>query len=449
MERQQDYVLRTVEERGVRFIQLWFTDVLGIPKAFNITPAELENALEEGMTFDGSAIDGFSRVQESDVLAHPDPKTFQLLPYQADGTPVARVVCDITNLDGSPFEGDPRHVLRRTLEKARQKGFSFYCAPELEFFYFQAPDASEDVGARPPAPLDRGSYFELTTNDLATELRRNTVLTLEDMGIPVEYSQHEDAPSQHEIDLRYTDALTMADTVMSVRQVVKEIAKQHGILATFMPKPLFGVQGSGMHTHLSLFDGDTNAFHDEGDEYHLSVTGRRFIAGLLVHAPEITAITNQWVNSYKRLIVGYEAPVYVSWARNNRSALVRVPPTKKGKKESTRIEYRAPDSAANPYLAFAAILAAGLTGIERGYELPQELTANLYELTVEQRLAEGITALPGSLADAIGVMESSELMAETLGEHVFEWFIRNKRSEWADYKAQVTSFELRRYLTSL
>jgi glutamine synthetase len=449
MERQQDYVLRTVEERGVRFIQLWFTDVLGIPKSFNITPAELENALEEGMTFDGSAIDGFSRVQESDVLAHPDPKTFQLLPYQADGTPVARVVCDITNLDGSPFEGDPRHVLRRSLEKAREKGFSFYCAPELEYFYFAAPEASADVGSAPPAPLDRGSYFELTTNDLATDMRRNTVLTLEDMGIPVEYSQHEDAPSQHEIDLRYTDALTMADTVMTVRQVVKEIAKQHGILATFMPKPLFGVQGSGMHTHLSLFDGDTNAFHDEGDEYHLSAIGRRFIAGLLIHAPEITAVTNQWVNSYKRLIVGYEAPVYVSWARNNRSALVRVPPTKKGKKESTRIEYRAPDSAANPYLAFAAILAAGLAGIERGYELPPELAANLYELTVEQRLAEGITALPGSLADAVGVMERSELMAETLGEHVFEWFIRNKRSEWADYKAQVTSFELRRYLTSL
>jgi glutamine synthetase len=449
MERQQDYVLRTVEERGVRFIQLWFTDVLGIPKSFNITPAELENALEEGMTFDGSAIDGFSRVQESDVLAHPDPKTFQLLPYQADGTPVARVVCDITNLDGSPFEGDPRHVLRRSLEKARQQGFSFYCAPELEYFYFDAADPSADVGAAPPAPLDRGSYFELTTNDLATDLRRRTVLTLEDMGIPVEYSQHEDAPSQHEIDLRYTDALTMADTVMTVRQVVKEIAKQHNILATFMPKPLFGVQGSGMHTHLSLFDGDTNAFHDEGDEYHLSVIGRRFIAGLLVHAPEITAVTNQWVNSYKRLIVGYEAPVYVSWARNNRSALVRVPPTKKGKKESTRIEYRAPDAAANPYLAFAALLAAGLTGIERGYELPPEAAANLYELTAEQRLAEGIPSLPGSLADAVAVMEHSELMAETLGEHVFEWFIRNKRSEWADYKAQVTSFELRRYLTSL
>jgi glutamine synthetase len=449
MERQADYVLRTVEERGVRFIQLWFTDVLGVPKTFSITPAELENALEEGMTFDGSAIDGFSRVQESDVLAHPDPKTFQLLPYQADGQPVARVVCDIANLDGTPFEGDPRHVLRRTMEKAREHGFSFYCAPELEYFYFPLLGPGTDAGARPPEPLDRGSYFELTTGDLATDLRRRTVITLEDMGIPVEYSQHEDAPSQHEIDLRYTDALTMGDTVMTVRQVVKEIAAQKGVMATFMPKPLAGVQGSGMHTHLSLFDGDTNAFHDEADEYHLSETGRRFIAGLLTHAHEITAVTNQWVNSYKRLIVGYEAPTYVSWARNNRSALIRVPPTKKGKKESTRIEYRAADSAANPYLAFAAMLAAGLAGIDGGYELPPEAAANLYELTSEERLAEGIESLPGSLSDAIRAMENSELMASTLGEHVFEWFIRNKRAEWADYKAEVTPFELRRYLTSL
>jgi len=449
MERQADYVLRTVEERGVRFIQLWFTDVLGIPKTFSITPAELENALEEGMTFDGSAIDGFSRVQESDVLAHPDAKTFQLLPYHANGQPVARVVCDIANLDGTPFEGDPRHVLRRTLERAREHGFSFYCAPELEFFYFTQPGNSADVGAQPPELLDHGSYFELTTADLATDLRRKTVITLEDMGIPVEYSQHEDAPSQHEIDLRYTDALTMADTVMTVRQVVKEIAAERGVLATFMPKPLVGVQGSGMHTHLSLFDGDTNAFHDEADEYHLSETGKRFIAGLLFHAPEITAVTNQWVNSYKRLIVGYEAPAHISWARNNRSALVRVPPTKRGKKESTRVEYRAPDAATNPYLAFAVMLSAGLAGIDGGYELPPEASANLYELTNEQRMAEGISALPGSLSDAIRAMESSELMAETLGEHVFEWFIRNKRAEWADYKAQVTPFELRRYLTSL
>jgi glutamine synthetase len=446
VERQQDYVLRTVEERGVRFVQMWFTDVLGTPKSFQITPAELENALEEGMTFDGSTIDGFSRVQESDVLAMPDAKTFQLLPYLADGHPVARVVCDVVNLDGSPFEGDPRHVLRRALERARSLGFSFFLAPELEYFYF---DRVEAASGRPPVPLDHGSYFDLTTHDLASQLRRETVLTLEDMGIPVEYSQHEDAPSQHEIDLRYTDAMTMADTVMTVRMVVKEVAARHGVMATFMPKPLSGVQGSGMHTHMSLFDGDTNAFHDDADEYNLSPVARRFIAGVLTHAREFTAVTNQWVNSYKRLIIGYEAPVYISWARNNRSALVRVPPTKKGKRDSTRVEYRAPDSAANPYLAFAAVLAAGLTGIERGYELPPEAAANLYELSPAQRLAEGIQSLPGSLSEAVDVMERSELMAEVLGEHVFEWFLRNKRSEWADYKSEVTAFEWRRYLTSL
>jgi glutamine synthetase len=446
VERQQDYVLRTVEERGVRFIQMWFTDVLGTPKSFQITPAELENALEEGMTFDGSTIDGFSRVQESDVLAMPDAKTFQLLPYLADGHPVARVVCDVVNLDGSPFEGDPRHVLRRTLDRARGMGFSFFVAPELEYFYFDRLDGPAGVA---PKPLDHGSYFDLTTHDLASQLRRETVLILEDLGIPVEYSQHEDAPSQHEIDLRYTDAMTMADTVMTVRMVVKEVAARHGVMATFMPKPLPGVQGSGMHTHMSLFDGDTNAFYDEGDEYSLSPVARHFIAGLLTHARELTAVTNQWVNSYKRLIIGYEAPVYISWARNNRSALVRVPPTKKGKRDSTRIEYRAPDSAANPYLAFAAVLAAGLTGIEKGYELPPEAAANLYELSPAQRQAGGIESLPGSLSEAVDEMERSDLMAEVLGEHVFEWFVRNKRAEWSDYKSEVTAFEWRRYLTSL
>jgi glutamine synthetase len=448
MERQTDYVLRTVEERGVRFVQLWFTDVLGVPKSFNITPAELENALGEGMTFDGSAIDGFSRVQESDVLAMPDPKTFQLLPYHAEASPVARVVCDVLNLDGTPFEGDPRQVLRRTLERARSLGFSFYVAPELEYFYFAQPH-EEATDGQPPVLLDRGSYFDLTTNDLSTDLRRQSVLTLEDMGIPVEYSQHEDAPSQHEIDLRYTDALTMADTVMTTRMVVKEIAGQHGVLASFMPKPLAGVQGSGMHTHMSLFDGDTNAFYDENDEYNLSSVARGFIAGVLHHARETTAITNQWVNSYKRLIVGYEAPVYISWARNNRSALVRVPPIKAGKRDSTRIEYRAPDCACNPYLAFAVLLAAGLTGIEKAYELPLEASANLYHLSEQERLADRIDALPGSLSESVETMERSELMASALGEHVFEWFIRNKRAEWADYKSEVTAFELRRYLRSL
>jgi glutamine synthetase len=445
MERQQDYVLRTVEERGIRYIQVWFTDVLGIAKAFHITPAELENALAEGMTFDGSAVDGFSRVQESDVLARPDAQTFQILPWRGGEAPVARVFADVTNLDGSPFEGCPRHVLRRALEQAREKGFSFYAAPELEYFYF----ANADAKAGPPKPLDTGSYFDLTVNDLASDLRKRTVLTLEDMGIPVEYSQHEDAPSQHEIDLRYTDALTMADNVMTTRMVVKEIAQETGVYATFMPKPLEGRQGSGMHTHFSLFEGDTNAFHDPGDPFGLSKVAKGFIAGLLHHAREITAVTNQWVNSYKRLVVGYEAPVYVSWARNNRSALVRVPVPKRGKPESTRIEYRAPDPGCNPYLAFAVVLAAGLKGIEEGYDLPPEAAANLYELTTEERMAEGITSLPGSLSEALDAMESSELVAATLGEHVFEWFIRNKRSEWKDYKTQVTPFELDRYLPTL
>jgi glutamine synthetase len=448
VEQQADYVLRMVEERGVRFVQLWFTDVLGVAKSFQITPAELEVALEEGMTFDGSSVDGFSRVQESDVLALPDAKTFQLLPYLSDDAATARVVCDVVNLDGSPFEGDPRQVLRRSLERARALGFTFYAAPELEFFYFPRPESGLADGS-PPVPLDHGSYFDLTTNDLASGLRRETVLTLEDMGIPVEYSQHEDAPSQHEIDLRYTDALSMADTVMTVRMVVKEIAARRGVLASFMPKPLSGVQGSGMHTHLSLFDSSGNAFYDEADSHHLSPVARQFIAGVLRHARELTAVTNQWVNSYKRLIAGYEAPVYISWARNNRSALIRVPPTKDGKRDSTRIEYRAPDPACNPYLAFAAVLSAGLAGIEHGYELPDELATNLYELSGEERRALGVDALPGSLSDALDELEQSKLMADTLGEHVFEWFVRNKRAEWSAYKAEVTPFELRRYLPTL
>ena len=451
-ERQNEYVLRTVEERGVRFVQLWFTDVLGVQKAVSITPAELENALEEGLTFDGSAVDGFSRVQESDVLARPDARTFQILPMGGSDAAfggdhqTARVVCDITNLDGTPFEGDPRNVLRKTVERAREKGFSFYVAPEIEYFYF----ASQDVPAgTTPIPLDNGSYFELTVADLAGDLRKRTVLTLEEMGIPVEYSQHEDGPSQHEIDLRYTDGMAMADNVMSVRLVVKEVAQERGVYATFMPKPLFGVQGSGMHTHFSLFEGDSNAFSDPGDPYGLSKVAKGFIAGVLHHAREITAVTNQWVNSYKRLVPGYEAPIYVSWARNNRSALVRVPPHKRGKPESTRIEYRAPDSACNPYLAFALVLSAGLAGIEEGYELPPEAAANLYELTPTERMAEGIQSLPASLAEAVDEMERSELVASTLGEHVFEWFIRNKRAEWAEYKSQVTDFELSRYLPRL
>ena len=443
MERQQDYVLRSVEERGIRFIRLWFTDVLGQLKSVAIVPGELESAFSEGMTFDGSAIDGFSRVQESDMLLHPDPNTFELLPWRGDEAPVARMFCDITTLDDVPFAGDPRHVLRRQLDAARELGFSFYVGPDMEFFYFA--DGTSAV----PKPLDTGSYFDLTTVDVATDLRRRTILALESVGIPVRYSHHEDAPSQHEIDLRYTDALTMADNVMTFKLVVKEIALERGVHATFMPKPLAGVQGSGMHTHISLFEGDVNSFYDPGDEAHLSKVAKGFVAGLLRHAREITAITNQWVNSYKRLVVGFEAPVYVAWARNNRSALVRIPGSKKGKESSTRIEFRSPDPACNPYLAFAVILAAGLKGIEESYELPPELTANLYEMTPAERLAEGVEELPGSLDEAITVMERSELLPAALGEHVFEWFIRNKRAEWEDYKTQVTPFEIDRYLSIL
>ena len=440
MDRQTEYVLRTVEERGVRLVRLWFTDVLGQLKSFAISPAELENALEEGMQFDGSAIDGFSRIQESDVLARPDARTFEMLPWADHDEHSARIFCDLTTLDGTPFAGDPRQVLRRNLDAAAQRGYSFFVAPEIEFFYFGSGDPSVT-----PQPLDSGSYFDLTTADVASDLRRQTIQHLEAMGIPVEYSFHEDSPSQHEIDLRHTDALTMADNVMTLRLVVRETAMERGLYATFMPKPLANVQGSGMHTHLSLFEGEANAFHDPDQPYLLSKTGQSFVAGLLRHAPEITAVTNQLVNSYKRLILGTEAPTNVTWARNHRAALVRVPETKPGKEDSVRIEYRSPDPACNPYLAYSLLLAAGLRGIDEGYTLPDE-ASTYFDLSPKERAAAGIADLPQSLAEALDAMEGSELVRETLGDHIFEWFLRNKRAEWADYKAQVTPFELNRYL---
>jgi glutamine synthetase len=440
---QIDYVLRTVEERGVRFIQLWFTDVLGSLKSFAITPAELENAFEEGMTFDGSAIDGFSRLVESDMLAHLDPDTFELLPWRTED-PVARMFCDITMLDETPYLGDSRQVLRRGLDQARALGYSFYASSDLEYFYFEDNDPSH-----PPKPLDTASFFDLSAADAAGNLRRKTINHLEALGIPVRYSHHEEAPSQQEIDLRYTDALTMADSIMTSRLVVKEVAMEGGVYATFMPKPIAGVQGSGMHTHLSLFKGDENAFYDGSDPYCLSIVAKQFIAGVLRHAREITAVTNQWVNSYKRLVVGYEAPVYIGWARYNRSALVRVPTPKKGKASSTRVEYRAPDPSCNPYLAYTVLLAAGLKGIQEGYELSAELTENLAEMTPSQMTKLGLERLPGSLAEAVDVMENSQLVADALGEHVFEWFLRNKRAEWSDYKTHVSQFELQRYLPRL
>ena len=440
MDRQKEYVLRTVEERGVRLVRLWFTDVLGQLKSFAISPAELENAFEEGMQFDGSAIDGFSRIQESDVLARPDARTFELLPWAERDETSARMFCDLTSLDGTPFAGDPRQVLRRNLDAARERGYSFFVAPEMEFFYFASGDPSQ-----PPEPLDSGSYFDLTTADVSSDLRKRTIHHLEAMGIPVEYSFHEDSPSQHEIDLRYTDALSMADNVMTLRLVVRETAMERGLYATFMPKPMAGVQGSGMHTHLSLFEGDENAFHDPEGNHALSATGQSFVAGLLRHAAEITAVTNQLVNSYKRLIVGTEAPSHITWARNHRAALVRVPVTKPGKESSVRIEYRSPDPACNPYLAYSLLLAAGLRGIAEGYELSAEATSFL-ELSPKERAAAGVEELPQSLAEALDAMEGSELVREALGDHIFEWFLRNKRAEWADYKAQVTPFELARYL---
>ncbi len=451
MQAQTDYVLRTVEERGVRFIRLWFTDVLGFLKSFEITPAEIDIALEEGMTFDGSAIEGYSRVQESDMLLMPDASTFEIVPWHDDDAPTARIFCDVHRVSAEPFDGDPRFVLKRNLERARERGFTFYAGPEMEFFYFRSSES--------PDPLDHAGFFDLTQMDTVSNLRKTTILTLEAMGIPVEYSHHELGPSQHEIDLRYTDALTMADNVMTFRHVVRKVAQDLGVHATFMPKPLAGDFGSGMHTHLSLFEGDVNAFHDPGDENGLSKVGKNFIAGLLTHAREITAVTNQWVNSYKRLSVrpgglggpggAYEAPVYVCWARNNRSALVRIPIPKKGKESSTRIEFRSPDPACNPYLAFSLMLAAGLKGVEERYELAPEATNNIFALTPEERAAEGIAALPQSLGEALDAMEGSELVAETLGEHVFDYFIRNKRDEWAEYRAQVTQWELDRYLGSL
>ncbi|MGI9052244.1 MAG: glutamine synthetase family protein [Ilumatobacteraceae bacterium] len=444
LDQQREYVLRSVEERGVRLIRLWFTDVLGNLKSFAISPAELENALDDGMTFDGSSIDGFSRIQEADVLAMPDPDTFEVLPWGDPKTPEARVFCDIHHLDGTPFDGDPRQVLRRHVRSCHEEGLTFYVAPDIEFFYFALPTPGQ-----PPQPLDEAGFFDLTTNDITGSLRKQTIRTLETMGIPVEYSFHEDAPSQQEIDLRHTDALTMADSVMTFRLIVKEVAADHGLHATFMPKPLEGQQGSGMHTHLSLFEGDRNAFFDADDDYCLSPLAKSFMAGLLRHAAEITAITNQTVNSYKRLVPGFEAPVHVSWARNNRSGLIRVPIAKRGSPHATRLEYRSPDPACNPYLAFSLMLAAGMRGVAEGYELPVEADANLFEIGEDVLAKLGIEPLPQSLSDALRVMERSELVHDALGGHIFEWFLRNKRTEWQQYKTHVSTFEVDRYLRAL
>ncbi|MEM4204997.1 MAG: type I glutamate--ammonia ligase [Candidatus Methanomethylicaceae archaeon] len=441
IDRSKEWVLKECADKGVEFIRLWFTDILGQLKSFAITVEQLEEALEEGMGFDGSSITGYQDIQESDMVAMPDPSTFTLLPWRPADKSVAKMFCDVLTPDGEPYAGDPRYILKRQLKKAAERGFTFYVGPELEYFYFKNSSGTET--------LDSGGYFDLTPLDVATSLRRDTILVLKEMGIPVEYSHHEVAPSQHEIDLRYADALTMADSAMTYRLVVKEIANQHGVYATFMPKPIFGANGSGMHTHQSLFTGAKNAFFDANDPTHLSKIGKCYIAGLLKHAKEISSILAQWVNSYKRLVPGYEAPVYIAWSQRNRSALVRVPLYKPGKELATRAELRCPDPACNPYLAFAVMLAAGLKGIEECYELPPEMTENLYELTEEERKARGIESLPGSLGEAIAETEKSELVREVLGDHAFERFIWLKKNEWDDFRIQVTQYELEKLLPIL
>lgn len=434
-------VYQTVKDRQISFIQIWFTDILGVLKSFAIRPSELEEAMTEGMGFDGSSIEGFARIEESDMIAKPDPTTFQILPWRPEEQPVARMFCDILQPDGSPYPGDPRYALKRMLAKAAEKGYTFYAGPELEYFYFADNTC--------PQILDRGGYFDTTPLDRGSDFRRETIFALEKMGIRVEYSHHEVAHSQHEIDLRYDDGLRMADKVMTYRVAVKEIARQHGVYATFMPKPIFGINGSGMHTHQSLFAGNKNAFYDPKDKHNLSAVAKSYIAGILTHAREITAVCNQWVNSYKRLVPGYEAPVYIAWARRNRSALIRVPMYKPGKEAATRIEYRAPDPACNPYLAFAVMLAAGLKGVEEKYPLPEPVETDIYHMTEAQRQELGIKSLPGSLAEAIEEVEKSTVVKEAVGEHIFNKFLENKKIEWDRYRMHVTDYEIERYLPIL
>ncbi|MEW6672604.1 MAG: glutamine synthetase family protein [Thermodesulfobacteriota bacterium] len=432
-------VLKFVKDKNVSFIQFWFTDVLGMLKSFAVTPTELETGMTEGMGFDGSSIEGFARIEESDMIAMPDPSTFQLLPWRPGDRPVARMFCDIMNPDLTPYEGDPRYVLKRLLKKIAEKGYTFYVGPELEYFYFKSDER--------PEVLDTGGYFDSRPLDKASDLRRETIFVLQKMGIQVEYSHHEVAPSQQEIDLRYGEALQMADKTMTYRIVVKEIARQQGCYATFMPKPIFGENGSGMHVHQSLFKGGKNLFHDPADPYHLSKLAKGYIAGIIKHAREIVAVTNQWVNSYKRLVPGYEAPVYISWARRNRSAMIRVPMYKPGKELATRIEFRAPDPACNPYLAFAVMLAAGLKGIENNYDLPAPIEEDIYSMSEKDKKKRKIVTLPGNLYEAILEVEKSKIVSEALGQHIFNKFVENKKIEWDRYRTHVSQYEIDKYLS--
>jgi len=439
--RNADDVLKAVKEYDISFVQFWFVDILGNLKSFQVTPRELEAAFEEGMGFDGSSILGFARVEESDMIAMPDPTSFQVLAWRPTERPVARMFCDIHTPDGQPYAADSRYCLRRVLRKCAEKGYTYYCGPELEFFLFGSDRTTE--------PLDQGGYFDAPPLDRGNEIRRDIIFSLEQMGVAIEYSHHEVAPSQHEIDMRYAEALKMADITMTYRVVVKEVARKHGAYATFMPKPIYGQNGSGMHVHQSLFKNGKNLFFDPSDKYHLSHEGKSYIAGILKHAREFACVTNQWVNSYKRLVPGYEAPVYVAWARRNRSALVRVPMYKPGKEAATRMELRCPDPAANPYLTFAVMLAAGLKGMEQNYVLPDPVEADIFHMDQETLDHHGITSLPGSLFEAAEEMKKSELVRETLGDHIFTKLYENKIMEWDRYRTQVTQYEIDRYLPVL
>src|SRR2546422_1715109 len=435
-------VLKRINDEGVEFVLLWFSDIEGHLKSFAVTPSEIEAALDDGMGFDGSSITGFNAIEESDMVAIPDPETFQLMPWKAGETKVARMICDIVTRDGNRYEGDPRYVLRRALERMASLGFdTFNVGPELEYFLFRDDKGTET--------LDEGGYFAMTTMDAASELRQETVRALHSMGIPIEYVHHEVGPSQHEIDMRFAPALTMADHTVTYRLIVKEIAKKAGYHATFMPKPIFGENGSGMHTHQSLFSDGRNAFFDGDDQWHLSDAGKAFIAGQLRHAREISAVFAQWVNSYKRLVPGHEAPGYVAWSPRNRSALIRIPLYKPGSEQATRAEIRCPDPACNPYLTFAPPLHAGLQGVEQGYELPQPMETNLHHPTPEQRRERGIVSLPETLGEAIDALAESEPARKALGPPIFDRHIELKRQEWDEYRVQLTGWELDRYLSVL
>jgi len=441
MTKTKEDILRMIDEAGVRYIRLCFTDILGKIKGMSITRSEIEQVLEEGQGFDGSSVEGFARIEESDLMAMPDPVTFRIIPWEIAGEKVAMMFCDIQTPDGAPYDGDPRWILQRSLRKLRDKGWTFYVGPEIEYFYF---DNAED-----PAFLDHDGYFDYGTVDIGAQLRKQTVNALEAIDIPVECSHHEVAPSQHEIDLKYQEALVMADFAQVYRFIVKEIALENELYATFMPKPVFGHNGSGMHCHMSIFNGEKNLFFDKKGQYNLSTLGRQFTAGILAHVKEITLVLNQWVNSYKRLVPGYEAPVYIGWGRRNRSSMVRVPMYRVGKEKATRIELRSPDPAANPYLAFALMLEAGLLGIEKKYKLADPIEENIFNMSEREKAGLKIDTLPNSLENAVHEFEKSELARRVLGDHIFEKLIENKKIEWDEYRMHVSQYESEKYLPML